>query len=195
MSRFSGDAWLAFKAVFGPILTGAAFLLALLGPLYVPDRIVRVGLIWIAVGGIVALVGALTLTNMLFEARRKCRQPLPRTITALSEAAADPVTLILDPSELFGSNQFVSIYYNELLDVGRKEAFERLIGVGRVSNVQQNGLIQVMVLMELPIHSDLWQRIRNREVATLTQIVVKPSIPYDEAQIEILILLKGVSGE
>ena len=195
MSRFSGDAWLAFKAVFGPILTGVAFLLALLGPLYGPDQIVRVGLIWIAVGGIVALVGALTLTNMLFEARRKCRQPLPRTITALSEAAADPVTLILDPSELFGSNQFVSIYYNELLDVGRKEAFERLIGVGRVSNVQQNGLIQVMVLMELPIHSDLWQRIRNREVATLTQIVVKPSIPYDEAQIEILILLKGVSGE
>ena len=75
MNRFSGDCWLAFKAVSGPILTGAAFLLALLGPLYVPDQIVRVGLIWIAVGGIIALVGAMTLTNMLVVARRRSREP------------------------------------------------------------------------------------------------------------------------
>jgi hypothetical protein len=95
------------------------------------------------------------------------------------------VTLVLEPTDLLGFNLLVTIYYNEDLEPGGGAVFERLVGVGRVANVQQNGLVQVLVLMEVPTHVALWQRIRNREVTVIAQIVVKPSIPYDEAGMEV----------
>jgi hypothetical protein len=48
VDSFWQDAWLSFKAVSGPILTGAAFLLALLGPLYAPAAVISISLIWVA---------------------------------------------------------------------------------------------------------------------------------------------------
>ena len=54
-------------------------------------------------------------------------------------------------------------------------------------NVQQNGLIQVLVLAEVPANADLWQRIRSREAGTLAQLVVKPSIFSDAAGLEVRI--------
>lgn len=93
--------------------------------------------------------------------------------------------LLLDRSDQFGFNLLVAIYYNELLDGGRAESFERLIGVGRVSNIQQDGRIQVLVLSELGSGAEIWQRIRRRDTAILAHVVVKPSVPYGEAGIEV----------
>jgi hypothetical protein len=63
--------------------------------------------------------------------------------------------------------------------------FERVIGIGRVVNIQQNGLIQVLVLKEVPNHVELWQRIRSHERSILPQIVIKPSIDFNETGIEV----------
>ena len=92
---------------------------------------------------------------------------------------------MLEPSDLFGVNIFVTIYYVERLEQGRDEVFERAIGIGRVANIQQNGLIQVRVLREVQNHANLWQRIRNHERSILPQIVIKPSIDFNEAGIEV----------
>jgi len=79
----------------------------------------------------------------------------------------------------------VTVYYVEGFGAGRDEAFERVIGIGRVVNIQANGLIQVQVLREVSNHAELWQRIRNREMAVVGQIVVKPSIDFNQAGIEV----------
>lgn len=95
--------------------------------------------------------------------------------------AGGRVTLLLDPSELFGFNVMVAIYYTE--GVGdRAGAFERLVGVGRVSNIQQNGHIQIDVLSEFEGHTELWGLIRTRDATPLGHIVVKPSVPYGWAE-------------
>jgi hypothetical protein len=95
------------------------------------------------------------------------------------------IILVLEASELFGVNILVTIYYNETLGVGDGEVFERPIGVERVINVQQNGLIQVLLIAEVPSHADLWQRIRRRDPGALVQLVVKPSVFSDAAGIEV----------
>jgi hypothetical protein len=122
-------------------------------------------------------------------ARRSASQPLPRTrqvVVSDRAAPAEPsVILVLDRSPLFGFNILVTIYYSERLDPRRGDVFERVIGIGRVVNVQQNGLTQVLVLAELPRNADLWQRTRNREAATLAQLVVKPSVLFDAAGVEV----------
>jgi len=126
-------------------------------------------------------------------ARQQARHRLPRTRAALlfggdpSVAGEPPVTLLLDRSDVFGSNLLVTIYYNEPLNVGGAESFEWLIGVGRVSNTQEDGRIQILVLSELATHVEIWQRIRRREAGVLRHVVVKPSVPYGEAGVEVRI--------
>ena len=41
------------------------------------------------------------------------------------------------------------------------------------------------VLREVPNQADLWQRIRKREMTTLGQVTIKPSISNNEAGIEV----------
>ncbi len=187
MDNFWRDAWTSFKAVFGPILTGAAFVLALLGPLYAPASTVQISLIWIAAAGLIALAVMLAALNMVLAARRSANRRLPKTRYAVvgGDGTIGPVTLVLERSDLFGFNVMVTIYHTERLERDRDELFERLIGVGRVANIQQNGLVQVLVLMEVSTHAALWQRICNRETTAIAQIVVKPSIPCDEAGMEV----------
>jgi hypothetical protein len=132
----------------------------------------------------------LTAGNLVQIARGYARGRLPRVLHVSAPASSNdavnrPVTLVLDRSDLFGVNILVTIYYVERLGPGRDEVFERQIGIGRVANIQQNGLVQVVVLAEVSTHAELWQRIRNREAAALSQIVVKPSISFNETGIEV----------
>ena len=127
---------------------------------------------------------------MAVTARRSVEVQPPRAIHVSAPApggnrADGPLTLIMGRSSLFGVNMLVTVYYVEGFGAGRDEAFERVIGIGRVVNIQANGLIQVQVLREVSNHAELWQRIRNREMAVVGQIVVKPSIDFNQAGIEV----------
>jgi hypothetical protein len=190
VDSFWRDAWTSFKAVFGPILTGAAFVLALLGPTYAPAASVSLSLIWLAIVGLILLTVLLTAGNLVLVARRYARGRLPKVLhvsvpAGPSDGIERPLTLLRDRSDLFGISILVTIYYVEHLGLRRGEVFERQIGFGRVSNIQQDGRVQVLVLAELSTHAELWQRVRNREAPTLSQIVVKPSISLDEVGIEV----------
>lgn len=116
---------------------------------------------------------------MVVLARRQARDRLPRACHA-TVSAKDRVTLLLDPSELFGFNVLVAIYYTEGVG-GRIGAFERLVGIGRVSNIQGNGYIQVTVLRELDGDAEPWSLVRAQRPPPYERIVIKPSVPYDWA--------------
>ena len=187
MNGFRDDAWASFKAVYGPILTVAAFVLAVFGAVYDPRAVVEVRVWWLVVVAVVLLTTAMVVGNMLQVARRLAKVRLPRVIHV--DVASGPMpggneqtTLLLEQSELFGLGQPVTISHAEQLEQGR--VFERRIGSGEVLNIQLNGLIQVRVLVMVPNQRELWQRIRQRERPTLAQIVVRPwvSINEDEAR-------------
>ena len=185
MGAFWKDAWTSHKAVIGPLATGAALLLALLGSVWDPGVKVTFGLIWLAVFLLVTASVFLTLVNMTIAARRAARIGPPRAIHSFVSDQAGPVTLVLGKSALFGVNIYVTIYYIESLILGQDFVFEQAVGIGRVSNIQENGLIQVSVLREMPYHADLWQRIRNREMTTVGQVTIKPSIDFHEDGVEL----------
>ena len=183
MGGFWSDAWTSFKAIYGPILTVAAFVLALLGPFYVPGASVELRVVWLAVAGVVAAVIAMTVTNMLHAAPGLAGVRLPRVIhvdvaVPIMQGEPGPTTLLLEQSELFGLNQPVTISYSEKLETG--QVFERKIGNGYVLNTQMNGLIQVRVSGTVSNHRELWQRIRSRESVVLAQMAIRPSVSIDE---------------
>lgn len=190
MGGIGQDLWQSFKAVSGPIATIAALGLAVWGGLYPPAAVIQVRVVWLVVVVLVVATVLLTAWNMVAVSRREARNRLPRTRTAflVGDEGPDelvPVIILLDRSDLFGVNLLVAIYYNEPLAVGSPEHFERLIGVGRVANVQRDGRVQVLVLRELPAHAESWQRIRRRDADAIGRVVVKPSVPYDEAGVEV----------
>lgn len=74
----------------------------------------------------------------------------------------------------------MSIYYNQRLGGADARPFERLIGVGRVANIQEEKIIAVTVLRYGAGHDAIWSRIRDRDAAALSDIRVKPTVPFRE---------------
>ena len=186
MGGFWGDAWTSFKAVYGPILAVAALVLALLGPIYVPDAHIQLRVVWLTSGAIILVMVALIVTNMLYAARRLAKIRLPKVIhvdvaVAATLGGTEETTLLLEQSELFGLNQPVAISCAEQLGTG--QVFERQIGTGYVLNIQMNSLIQVRVSREVSNQRELWQRIKSRELPILTQIVIRPSNAINEVDV------------
>jgi hypothetical protein len=183
------DLWASFKAVFGPVATIAALMLAIWGGLYPPAATVQIRVIWIVVAVIIVSMVLLVSWNMTMMARAQARDRLPRTRAARVSGDAEPgtadLTLLLDRSDWFGTGLAVSIYFFEEIQDGSGLGFERLIGLGKVDSVQESGRIQVLVVRELEGYAELWQRIRRQDAATIARVVVKPSVPYHEAGVEV----------
>jgi hypothetical protein len=175
------DAWQSFKAALVPIVAGAGLILAIAGSAYVPLASVQVSVALLVVCAVTALVICVTAINMALASKQ--RGAVPRTLSAIRETD-EGLTIVLSPSDLFGVDMAVAIYHVEQLELRGNLSFERLIGVGRVSNIQQNGLVQVSVVIRRPGH-DQW--LGGREAALLRQIVVKPSLPFAEAGFEVRI--------
>ncbi|MDC0835642.1 hypothetical protein POG22_22000 [Geitlerinema sp. CS-897] len=72
-------------------------------------------------------------------------------------------------SRLISKDTFVSLYY---LD-GDYEVF---VAIGWVQNVQDNGLIQILLLHKQEEHSLTLNRLENNDLAYLENTLVKPSI-------------------
>jgi hypothetical protein len=185
------DIWTSLRSVAVATASVVAFGLAVLGSLWNPGIEVKIGLIWLVVIILVIVVALATAIKMAMDARRSARGDLPRAVAAIVPAAAtdrkQAVTLVMGRSRQFGVNILVTIYHEERLSAERTDIIEQAIGIGQVINIQENGLIQVLVVREEPIHAALWQRIRNRETPVLVDVVVKPSIDFNALGIEVRI--------
>lgn len=151
---------------------------------------VQIGLIWVTVFVLVIVAVLAASIRMTMEARRSKRAPLPKVrhvsmLERTGDETVKPLTLLMEPSRFFGVNILVTIFYVNLFGDGHDATYEQTIGIGQVVNIQENGLIQVLVLREMSDHAALWQRIRKPEMATLSQVVIKPSIDFNRAGIEV----------
>jgi hypothetical protein len=184
------DLWTSLRSVVGAVASAVAFGLALLGSMWDPGIKVPIGLIWLVVMVFVVISIVATAIKVAMDARRLTHGDLPRAVYVFSQSGAEsstdgPIILVMGRSRQFGVNNFATIYYEEGLGTERGEVIERAIGIGQVANIQENGRIQVRVLREVANHSELWQRIRNREMATLSRVVIKPSIDFNSVGIEV----------
>ena len=186
MSGVWKDIWTSLRAVVPAIASAIALGLALLGSLWDPRIRVQIGLVWLSVIGFVLIAIIAAAIKMAVDARRAAHGAPPRAINVSAASPTDgPIVLIMSRSRQFGVNIFVTIYYEEILGVGRGELFERTIGIGRIINIQENGLIQVLVLREVLNQSGLWQRIRSCEMAIVSHVFIKPSIDFNAVGIEV----------
>lgn len=190
MSGVWKDIWTSLKAVVGLPATVVALGLALLGNLWNPSFTVSFSPISLATMTFGVVIIIATAVKLAIDARRDARGALPRAVgvdcaPAAEDSAEEPVTLIIGGSRQFGVNFLVTVYYEEYLVPKKGPIFERAIGIGRVANVQENGLIQVLIVREVSNHAGLWQRIRQRDVATLSGVVVKPSIDFNAMGMEV----------
>jgi hypothetical protein len=190
MSGVWKDIWTSLKAAVTVITSTVAFGLAILGSVWDPGVKVQIGLVWVGAIGFLVVTVLATAVKMTIDARRAPRGEPPKAISvyappALDNADVQPLTLIMSRSREFGVNIFVTIYYEESLGGGSGQIFERAIGIGRIVNIQTNGLIQVLVLREVLNQSGLWQRVRSGEMAILSHVVIKPSIDFNAVGIEV----------
>ena len=188
MNDFLSDAWNSFKSLYGPVLTVLGVLLTGIGFFYAPTE--QLNWKWaIAFLSFLCIIFAV-LVDMLMKARTVGRSRLPKIITSVfngpdqdSIDSINPsITLLMDSSELFGFNVMASIYYNQRFGGPKGDVFERLIGFGRISNIQEDKRMQLVVLRAQMEHMDIWRRIKQQEPEVLDQIVVKPSMPYESRE-------------
>jgi hypothetical protein len=164
--------------------------LALLGSIWDPGIRVQIGLIWLAVFALAVFAILAAAINMIVAVRQTAQPPPPTAVHVVVPEPAGgkptrPLTLIVERSGLFSVNILVTISYVEMIGPGPDDVFEQSIGIGRVANIQENGRLQVQVIKEVANRADLWQRIRNREMAIVRRTVIKPSIDFNEAGVEV----------
>lgn len=99
------------------------------------------------------------------------RLPTIRYATDPPKRYADAVALLLmDPSDLFSHDSLVSIYH-----VDKDMEMERLVGLGRVLLVQEDGKIQVLVIRDIDF-ADGWNDIRKNDATKLRCLLVKAAL-------------------
>jgi len=101
--------------------------------------------------------------------------PAVKQVTTYGESQT--AILILEPSPLFSHNSVVAIYCVE-------DQFERLIGIGSVINVQEDGLIQVSLIESKSEDENVWKPILENKADKIKYLIVKPYAPANLWRIE-----------
>ena len=77
--------------------------------------------------------------------------------------------LLLEKSVLFSHETLVTIYH-------KYDDYEELIGNGFVTTIQENGAIQVVVYKSEEHHIDIWKKIKENNIDTIKNLLVKPTV-------------------
>ena len=156
----------SFYSAWGAIFTVGAVIVAVLLWLFPPTTVDRLSTA-LPVGLLLVFV-ALILGRAALLALQTSRQNLPGVIVVRD--GPNPI-LLLEPSELFSHETVVSIYHVD------DDKFERLIGLGTVINVQQDGKIQVVMHHPTEGYEDIVNRMERNDAAVIRRILVKPTVP------------------
>jgi len=164
----------AFKRVNGYAMSAVGVCVAVVLFLVLPGSKISIGILVPVTIPVILLL--ITIFDCALSCTRRMATRLPEVIHAYQPSApySDALaTLLLNESSIFAHGAMVSIFT-------RANDFERLIGLGFVSTIQENGLIQVCVLDGTKIDTvteEIWHRILQNNKDELQLLLVKPSIP------------------
>lgn len=168
---FLGRLYESFIRVNGPFISIIGLILLFVGYFYVPES-ATLPLRWFLLISVVLLFVIFVVVHAAYTAHNEDRSFLPAARYA-SEPKQPFTTgvafLLLDPSTAFSYDTVVAIYQHA-------DEIERLLGLGRVVNVQTDGKIQVLVTHDLGNDVD-WKDLCRNDAKLLKQLLVKPTVP------------------
>jgi hypothetical protein len=161
----------SFIRVHGPSLGLIALALAFVPMFFTSNTQVAVS--WLILASVLGLFVAIVLFDAVYELHGKSSAILPRVLTSIETPTIYKNVqriLLLEPSEIFGTESLISFYLEE-------NGLEILFGVGYVATIQDNGNIQAAITRVLGPHEETFSKIKNNDVNVLKKILVKPSMP------------------
>ncbi len=159
-------------------------LLAWLGSIYEPRRMVTLSLFWLvglAAAALFVAATALFLTNLAYRAA-------PRRLRGVSgvvfgrwpedapDSSVERVILVLAPTGGLSVNSLVSILHREAASVS--DDYDRFAGFGVVVSINQGHRPEVVVFYEVAGTGEIWQKVRARDAATLQSLVIRAGSSY-----------------
>lgn len=168
---FLGHLFRSFWSGYGRIMPLIGMGIALFAKYIIPDA-TTVSLRW----AVILVVVGIYLILWFLHAAWTAFGIQPSVVTRVKWAYPPPKTwpsaialLLAEPSTLYSHDDIVSVYVME-------DEFERLIGVGRVYNVQQNRIIQVLVIQDVDFEEG-WAGIIGNDKTKLSKMLIKPTVP------------------
>jgi hypothetical protein len=132
--------------------------------------------------GWIFILTPLVASYKLFGLVQKRLPNVLTTKTLPNRTGALDFICLLEPSELFSHGNLVSFYYDE-------DSYERIIGIGQVINIQENGIIQVIMSQQVEGHEGVISQLKIANTDTLKKVKIKPTIPVVD------LMLPGLAGE
>ncbi|VVB86129.1 Uncharacterised protein [uncultured archaeon] len=158
--------WLSFLKIQGILIGIIALAVSVLVWLFSPNINISLGLVLPVL--ILCIITILIFAYAAYESFKLSERILPKIIYGTTLQAK--VLCLLEPSELFSHDTLVSFYYVE-------NSFEKLIGIGTVINIQEDGKIQVSMTNPVQGFDEIITRLGQNDNTILDNIKVKPNIP------------------
>ena len=172
---FNEVIWSSFTRIQGTVALFISLGLALVLWIFKPD--IQISLKWIFPFGLICVILMLTLYDAVHEALKINKYALPEIITVKKPRTCNnnvkPLCL-LKPSEFFHHGMLVSFYHID------GEKYEQLIGLGKVINIQTNGIIQVEMFHSIEGYGDEIKKLMDNNAHTLKNTQVKPHISKEQ---------------
>lgn len=156
---------------WGPIISLLGISLVFLGYFFVPSTDI-VSLKWFVVTLSACMFSIIVFARAAWEASNAQKFILPKVIyvkdppKAFSNAFA---LFLLEPTTLLSHDSVVSIYFLE-------DDVEKLVGIGKVINIQNDLKVQVLVLQNYDFGTKA-EVIKQNSKDELKKLIIKPSIP------------------
>jgi signal transduction histidine kinase len=170
-NTFSNLIWTSVIKSWGGVLTILSFLAILISYFVVPQQDV-VAMKWLVIMGFISLFLIIVFARAAWEAYSNQVIHIPKVMhvkdapKAFSTACA---LFLVEPTPLLSYDAIVSIYYLE-------DEVERLVGVGKVINIQNDLKVQVLVLRNYDFDEKLEVIMKNSK-DELKKLIIKSSIP------------------
>lgn len=163
--------WESFKKVWGVPAIFLGIVLSYLSWTQSPDSTIKLSFFVLILSTLVIVI--ITLINLSINLYNKSIENKLPIIKLTRQPFYDDnsqLLLLLEPSDLFSFDSVVSIYK---LD----NDFEQLFGIGKVINIQENGMIQVGLIEVIGSGSETFKKLANNDKELLEKMIIKPTIP------------------
>ena len=154
--------------VRGPIITLFTLLVSIFSPFPAEMGVLFRVYIFFAVTAIIIII---TFADALASALNTYSLPVVKHSGKQQEGDRSYPLIILEASPIYSYGTIVSIYH-------LNDDYEEWIGNGRVYNIQENKLFQVIVLEEKQECKEIWEKIMGNKDGIFKSLIVKPGMLY-----------------
>ncbi|WP_243323869.1 hypothetical protein [Geothrix sp. SG200] len=156
---------------WGGVITALGFFATTISLFIIPKE-TKYEARWVIVIFMIFAYLCLVLLRAFIDSYNYSNNFLPKIKIARKPLGAYQTThalLLLNPTPLLTYDSLVSIYILE-------SELERLVGIGRVINIQLDKKIQIAVISDVDF-GDRWKALYENRSDDLSKLIIKPSVP------------------